>query len=65
VSDTIHSCHDQCQKPMCVLRRERDKERALADRLAEGLRIIAADDEHYFCFMANFYLAAWKEARSE
>jgi hypothetical protein len=50
---------------MCVLRRERDKERALADRLAEGLRIIAADDEHYFCFMANFYLAAWKEARSE
>jgi uncharacterized coiled-coil DUF342 family protein len=21
----IHSCHDQCQKAMCVLRRERDK----------------------------------------
>jgi hypothetical protein len=40
-------------------------ERALADRLAEVLRIIAADDEHYFCFMANFYLDAWKEARSE
>jgi hypothetical protein len=23
----IHSCHDQCQRPMCVLRRERDKAR--------------------------------------
>jgi len=21
----IHTCHDQCQRPMCVLRRERDK----------------------------------------
>ena len=25
----IHSCHDQCQKPMCVLRRERDEAREL------------------------------------
>ena len=24
-ASSIHSCHDQCQKPMCVLRRERDK----------------------------------------
>jgi len=24
-ASTIHSCHDQCQRPMCVLRRERDK----------------------------------------
>ena len=63
----IHTCHDQCQRPMCVLRRERDdlgkdlrrereahnntkrerdelrealvSERALADRLAENLKI--------------------------
>ena len=35
----IHSCHDQCQRPMCVLRRERDellernaKLRDIADR---------------------------------
>jgi hypothetical protein len=24
----IHTCHDQCQRPMCVLRRERDKAHA-------------------------------------
>jgi hypothetical protein len=35
----IHTCHDQCQRPMCVLRRERDellernaKLRDIADR---------------------------------
>jgi hypothetical protein len=27
----IHSCHDQCKRPMCVMRRQRD-------RLAEALR---------------------------
>jgi deoxyribodipyrimidine photolyase len=26
-ASTIHSCHDQCQRPMCVLRRERDEAR--------------------------------------
>jgi NifB/MoaA-like Fe-S oxidoreductase len=24
---SIHTCHDQCQRPMCVLRRERDEAR--------------------------------------
>jgi hypothetical protein len=24
-ASSIHSCHDQCQRPMCVLRRERDE----------------------------------------
>jgi hypothetical protein len=24
----IHTCHDQCQRPMCVLRRERDEAKA-------------------------------------
>jgi hypothetical protein len=35
----IHSCHNECQRPMCVLRRERDellernaKLRDIADR---------------------------------
>lgn len=23
-AESIHTCHDQCQRPMCVLRRERD-----------------------------------------
>ncbi len=37
--DAIHSCHNECQRPMCVLRRERDellernaKLRDIADR---------------------------------
>ena len=33
----IHSCHNECQRPMCVLRRERDE---LLDRNAK-LRDIA------------------------
>lgn len=31
---SIHTCHDQCQRPMCVLRRERDEARAVAYDLA-------------------------------
>jgi hypothetical protein len=27
-ASSIHTCHDQCQRPMCVLRRERDEARA-------------------------------------
>lgn len=26
-ASSIHTCHDQCQRPMCVLRRERDEAR--------------------------------------
>jgi len=26
-AESIHTCHEQCQRPMCVLRRERDKAR--------------------------------------
>jgi len=33
-ASTIHSCHDQCQRPMCVLRRERDEAREVASGLA-------------------------------
>ena len=27
-AQSIHSCHDKCKRPMCVLRRERDEARA-------------------------------------
>jgi len=33
----IHTCHDQCQRPMCVLRRERDEARADAAKIADKL----------------------------
>lgn len=30
---TIHTCHDECKRPMCVLRRERDEAREEAARI--------------------------------
>lgn len=33
----IHTCHNQCQRPMCVMRRERDELREQRDRLEEFL----------------------------
>ena len=33
-ADAIHSCHNECQRPICVLRRERDEARAVAGELA-------------------------------
>jgi hypothetical protein len=33
----IHTCHDQCKRPMCAMRRQRD-------RLAESLRMICVAD---------------------
>jgi hypothetical protein len=33
----IHTCHDQCQRPMCVLRRERDEAREKIKRQAERI----------------------------
>ena len=30
----IHSCHNECQRPMCVLRRERDEAREAGWKLA-------------------------------
>ena len=44
-ASTIHSCHDQCQKPMCVLRRERDEAREalmkIEDLFIDGTDIYA------------------------
>jgi hypothetical protein len=34
-ASTIHLCHDQCQRPMCVLRRERDEAREIIAKLLE------------------------------
>lgn len=42
----IHSCHDQCTKPLCVATRERDALRAERD----ALRILHAQDKaNYQC----------------
>jgi hypothetical protein len=36
-ADAIHSCHNECQRPICVLRRERDEARELlAKALVRG-----------------------------
>lgn len=46
----IHSCHEQCQRPACVMRRERDEARAEVTRArsAEEVAIAraAASEEH-------------------
>jgi hypothetical protein len=41
-ASTIHSCHDQCQRPMCVLRRERDEAREALENLKASLDQIAS-----------------------
>ena len=71
----IHTCHDRCQNPMCVLRRERDAERALADRLAGAANVVIDQWETpnwklteptATCMNTlRNTLAAWKEARGE
>ena len=66
MSEDIHSCHDRCQNPMCVLRRERDAERALADLLASSLLLtLSAWITSPEAERAAASLRAWKEARSE
>lgn len=45
---TIHTCHDECKRPMCVLRRERDEalelvselKRKISDYCDEQLRLV-------------------------
>ena len=36
-ADAIHSCHNECARPMCVLRRERDEWKEKADALLQAL----------------------------
>jgi hypothetical protein len=51
----IHSCHDQCQRPMCVLRRERDEARELAQQMSESNQVLMAD--------VRFYRNAWEQLK--
>jgi len=37
----IHTCHDQCKRPMCILRRERDEARDMVEKLTQqGLTLM-------------------------
>lgn len=53
----------------CALRGKLERERALADRLAEILQRIANEDYRgnrpHHCVVAECGVKAWKEARSE
>ena len=33
---TIHTCHDECKRPMCVLRRERDEAREMVKQVCKS-----------------------------
>ena len=42
----IHSCHNECQRPICVLRRERDEAReAATEQFIAGGKAIRERDE--------------------
>ena len=43
-ADGIHTCHDQCPRYACVLRRERDAALADVERLRQALRILPFKD---------------------
>ena len=61
----IHTCHDQCKRPMCAMRRQRDR---LAEALRELCETLLADKPRDITDLLNKAgdaLAAWKEARSE
>jgi hypothetical protein len=53
----IHSCHNECQRPMCVLRRERDEARELAQQMSESNQVLMAD--------VRFYRNAWEQLLKE
>jgi len=42
-ASSIHTCHDQCLRPMCVLRRERDEAKKTAVMLAGELAAARRD----------------------
>jgi hypothetical protein len=54
-ASAIHTCHDQCQRPMCVLRRERDESRELAQQMSESNQVLMAD--------VRFYRNAWEQLK--
>jgi hypothetical protein len=42
----IHTCHDQCKRPMCVLRRERDEAREKIERQRERIAYLEGATHH-------------------
>ena len=43
----IHSCHNECQRPICVLRRERDEAREVLKRIAHASMSARHKEEDY------------------
>lgn len=43
----VHSCHDDCARPLCVMRRERDQARVAIGELVEGLNPFATTHLYY------------------
>ena len=43
----IHSCHNECQRPICVLRRERDEAREVLERIAHASMSARHKEEDY------------------
>ncbi len=60
---TIHTCHDQCQRPMCVSRRDRDAWRKMAEQLAEYVARIGyvSCQDGAFIHQATEALSAFRE----
>ena len=55
----IHSCHNECQRPICVLRRERDEAReAATEQFIAGGKAIRERDE-----AREKLSAAWQSLR--
>jgi len=57
-ASTIHSCHDQCQRPMCVLRRERDE---VTTKLAELSSLAELIVEKATALIARWDQPSWKD----
>ena len=70
-ASSIHTCHDQCQRPMCVLRRERDKWEETARLYCQNsdyhreMREKAERERDEAREELNRYKRQWEESRSE
>ena len=53
-ADAIHSCHNECARPMCVLRRERDEARNdVRDLMEQYQDQLQYGDEFVDCELIN------------
>ena len=63
-ASSIHTCHDQCQRPMCVLRRERDEAREENAKLRDIAEMaIEKIEQENWGIRENS--ESWKQIRSE